>query len=42
MTKVQCQDLIEEFFNQEIINDKKKIKKDNKKVVNNSVKKAKN
>lgn len=42
MTKVQCQDLIEEFFNQEIINDKKKIKKDNKKGVNNSVKKAKN
>ena len=27
MTKVQCQDIIDEFFNEEIINDKKKIKK---------------
>ena len=27
MTKVQCQDLIDDFYKQELKNDKKKIKK---------------
>ncbi len=35
MTKVQCQDIIDEFFKQEIINDKKEAKRNEKTNSNN-------